>query len=414
MEYESVYDVPCGLISCRIGAVQAHIVRISPRGARLRIGQEFDRREPAQFRFFRADGGTDVVCLHCGFAPRGGGVYDVETEDPAYARCVRAALSMYAAYVACRMDGDSDGVEALLTRAPAEGGTADGIRDQYDRWYRGFPESALDFHGKRIYVTLDAPALWRIFLSDGDFWTDYAALRGIPRRALPNRAADGVVIGSEYCANLFPAEDVFGQLMRRARDRDMRFVIASAEAVSSDLLKRAEKYQPRTEVLVNDWGMLNRLRESSASVPVLGTRLNRRRKDPRLAWRSGYAAFAESAARNAANDPAFREMLAEAGVRRYEYESCGSANAPVGTRNSLHLPLYHTNASRLCPLRAMCESGDRGRQIAGGCGAYCENNAWLYPERYRMIGRGNAIVAFDADFASEAARKCYDRIVYNF
>ncbi len=414
MEYESVYDVPCGLISCRVGNVQAHIVRISPRGARLRIAQEFDASQPAQFCFFRADDGMNRVRLNCAYAPQDAYIFDIETDDPMYARCVRAALSLYAKYVTCRMDGDARGTETLLTRAPEEGDTADGIADQYDRWYRDFAPSALNFCGKQIYVMLDSPALWNAFLTEGDFWDRYARLRRIPRRALPDRKMDGIIIGSEYCANLFPGGDTFDVLMRRARDAGVRFSIAAAEAASVDILLRAKEYQAQTEVLINDWGMLDPMRGANALIPALGTRLNRRRKDPRLKWRSGYDAYADLIPQNAANDPAFRKMLGECGVLRYEYESCGSANAPVGTSNSLHLPLYHTNASRLCTLRAMCEFGDRGRQIAGVCGIYCEDNACLYPERYRMLGRGNAIVAFDADFASEAARGCYDRIVFNF
>ena len=52
-------------------------------------------------------------------------------------------------------------------------------------------------------------------------------------------------------------------------------------------------------------------------------------------------------------------------------------------KNSLHIPFYQTNTSQYCPLGAVCETGERGRQkLAKKCPGYCTEYALLYPEHF--------------------------------
>ena len=52
----------------------------------------------------------------------------------------------------------------------------------------------------------------------------------------------------------------------------------------------------------------------------------------------------------------------EYGIQRFEWESCGYEQQISPGKNSLHIPFYQTNTSQYCPLGAVCETGERGRQ----------------------------------------------------
>jgi hypothetical protein len=71
-------------------------------------------------------------------------------------------------------------------------------------------------------------------------------------------------------------------------------------------------------------------------------------------------------------------------------------------KNSLHIPFYQTNTSQYCPLGAVCETGERGRQkLAKKCPGYCTEYALLYPEHLHMMERYNSLFGIDMRILKE-------------
>ena len=131
-----------------------------------------------------------------------------------------------------------------------------------------------------------------------------------------------------------------------------------------------------------------------------------------MRWKPGYEAKRELFMENSLNDPAFRDFLGSLGIHRYEYEACGrEVRIPEG-RHSLHLPFCHTNVSAWCTLKARCETGRRGAQgPVDGCPGFCRENAFLYPQPLKLIGRGNALRMLDRSV--EMLPPQIDRLVFN-
>ena len=173
------------------------------------------------------------------------------------------------------------------------------------------------------------------------------------------------------------------------------------------------------EIVVNDWAVAEMLHgKTSHLCPVFGTLLNKRKKDPRMKYKSGDISLFQQ---NSLNAEFYRDFLAEEfHIHRYEWESCGYPQEFPPGKNSLHLPFYQTNTSQYCPLYALCTTGDRGtQQLAEYCSKFCEKYALLYPEHLHMMGRYNSLFGVDKTFleSPEMWKKIKgikpDRIVVN-
>ena len=184
-------------------------------------------------------------------------------------------------------------------------------------------------------------------------------------------------------------------------------------------VQNADKWIDHVELVINDWGYLPMLVDKQdVFIPVLGTLLNRRRKDPRIQYIEDFQ-HVEKYGENQLNDSFFRTYMKEQGITRYEYEACGYPMKIAPGQHSLHLPLYQTNTSQLCPLRALVLYGDRGHQVpVDHCAHFCEKYAIAYPEHLHMVGLYNSIFGYDntlleTDILQRYVLQGIDRIVWN-
>ena len=181
------------------------------------------------------------------------------------------------------------------------------------------------------------------------------------------------------------------------------FMLENTGQLIEKLENWCEENKVILEIQVNDWAMAEMLKGKSLLVPALGILLNKRRKDPRLHYKTGtmeqIGADADKyLSENNLNADFYREYLKkEYGIVRYEWESCGyDMTLPPG-KNSLHLPFYQTNTSQYCTLYAKCMTGERGKQkLAEECPKFCKDYAFLYPDHLIMIGRYNSLFALDS------------------
>lgn len=430
-EYEAVEGVPSGLIACRRGGEEAHIARISPRALWLRLDEnqvpganlELYFYHPARGEYSRLRVPCDRAepALSTGF----GATVRLSIDDPTYAKAVRRALADYARYVEWRLSGGVPLCARELTGYPAEGDEDfyPSIEAQYAAWFGNAAPIVEDAGGCELALVLGDPSLWDAFLHRGGapIWEVYARNRGIPRTILPDRPPNRLYLGSASCPQLFPEPDRLAALFDAADREDLPVTLVTAQlrpgggAAVDALMDMLERRDRPTELVVNDWGMLERLQSHRNIVqPVLGPLLNKLRRDPRMPWKAGFAAHGELLEQGSLSDPALRAFLQNLGVERLEYEACGhSIQVPEG-RHSLHLPFCHTNVSAWCPLKAICERGARGAQgPTDGCPSWCARNALLYPKQLNMIGRGAALLALDAG-AGARIPEHIDRLVFNF
>lgn len=426
MQQEYVENVPSGLIACRVGNMNVHILGISPRSVVLRSFEPLPNH-PITFYFYQSEIGNYIsrtlIDYETGKAQRENGAVlsRFYFEDAACATLIRKSLNSYARYAETRSTEGASAYGRDTTGYPLELDDIfpSSLEEARKTWFSQLPPLTPP-RDCSLAVSLNCRELWELYLSMpfSGFMNAYASLRHVPCSVFPNRLPDRLYIGNEYCRLVMPGIDKLRALIAKAQAENLAVTLVTAElrageeAHADALLSLAAEH--KLEIEINDWGMLNRAQAFKKDIHILfGTRLNKRRKDPRMQWKAGISGQESLLSRNALNDDFFLNFLKELGVVRFEYESCGLPAALEGIPGSLHLPFYQTNTSLWCPLNALCSNGDRGRQVpADNCSRWCEENALLYPAHLGMLGRWNSLLAVDREL--NYIDPGFDRWVLNF
>ena len=369
--------------------------------------------------------------------------YKVTVKQKAYAEAVQRLLYQYNHYIHLKLEEDDSALAKSLTGYPGELDEVKrgSLEEQVGIWRRELTPDGLEsaYNGKRIDLTdncsqygtgfkpgykcqvplesgvaelaleIDRPELYQEYLNSSltEFSKKYAGkCIGICGSIiLEHRVPDHLYIGNQFCHNLFPTEEQLFSIMDKMYSEGSEITLAFSYIREFMLLsvgKLLEKvdnwcciHGVNVEIVVNDWAMAEMLcGKTSRLRPVLGTLLNKRKKDPRMKYKSGDTSLFQQ---NSLNAGFYRDFLAEEfHIHRYEWESCGYPQELPPGKNSLHLPFYQTNTSQYCPLYALCTTGDRGtQQLAEHCPKFCEKYALLYPEHLHMAGRYNSLFGVD-------------------
>lgn len=222
-----------------------------------------------------------------------------------------------------------------------------------------------------------------------------------------SKAFSRVYIGSEFCINAMPSEALLLDLMDKAHNEGYKVTIA-LPFVKEDfldkvlcMLQKLNDWSSKTDVIIeailNDWGIVEYAAHHCSNLqPVLGRLLNKRRKDPRNAWKWKNEQYQNLIKDNSLGSSLFTSFLKGYRIERYEMEACGyDMSVPEG-HHSLHFPFYQTNTSEYCTMYADSTNYNRFHQkLVKECPQYCIEFCGLYPKHLNMIARGNSILGFD-------------------
>ena len=282
-----------------------------------------------------------------------------------------------------------------------------------------------------LALELDRPEWYEAYLSmeSAVFFDAYFRKNQIPDPPLFH--PDRLYIGNAFCPHLAPTEEELFALMDKACRESFSITLMFPFLLEENLSETQQQLQRLTEwcerknktveLVVNDWGTAHLAAHFPVFSICLGILLNKRKKDPRMAYKLGDRTLFE---KNSVHAAFYRKYLkAEFQIERYEWESCGNTGTgkfPEG-KNSMHLPFYQTNTSQYCPLYAACTKGSRSAQMpVRECPRFCEKQAFLYPEHLRMMGRYNSLFGMNLTVLQdpETIGKMYglrgiDRIVVN-
>ena len=283
-------------------------------------------------------------------------------------------------------------------------------------------------------VSLHDDNLYKKFmeLNMKSFIDEYLSENYIENHELFKKDITRVYIGNEFCHNLFPEISLLIKMMERAESKNLNItlcftymrdcLIEKTEEIIDKVYSWCREHEKHIEIVINDWGMLELLKDKQDYIKIcLGVLLNKRKKDPRYMYKKGYEENKDLMAENSLNSTIFTDFLKDNGINRYEYESCGYRMDIAKGKHSLHMPFYVTNTSQYCPLYAMCKYQSRGRQeLVLNCPKYCRDYVFSYPKHLKMIGRYNSLFAFDDTLLKDKDKLEYyiengiDRIVMNF
>lgn len=343
-------------------------------------------------------------------------VYSVFAEQEDFRKEVQGLVARYSRYIRLKTECDDAELAEELTGYLAEQDEifAESLEQQKKEWFQDMPVDKLAkvlHHVTEFALELDCPELYQAYLKEdiSIFMRDYWRRNGFPEMntdCIPDR----LYIGNQFCHLLFPEEQCLFDLMEKAH-REKRSITLVYTYIREDMLKTTEellakvdnwcrKKQISAEIVVNDWAMIKMLEiYPERLIPVLGTLLNKRKKDPRMKYKKGDRMLYEE---NSLNAEFYREFLGkQCNIWRYEWESCGYAQKfpdSLNGKNSLHVPFYQTNTSQYCPLYAVCTERERGKQkLVTNCPHFCEQKALLYPKHLHMVGRYNSLFGIDTE-----------------
>ena len=369
-------------------------------------------------------------------------IYTFATDQEDYRNAVQRLALQYSQYIRWKMEDDDAALAEEMTGYPAEQDAfhLESLEEQKKVWFsgigketfvalqNGFAESGQPGQPVELALELNRPEWYTAYLSmeSAVFFDAYFRKNQIPDPSIFH--PDRLYIGNAFCPYLAPTEEKLFALMDKACRESFAVTLvfpflleenlSETQARLQHLARWCEQENKTIEIVVNDWGTAH----LAAQLPVfslcLGVLLNKRKKDPRMAYKLGNRTLFEQ---NSVHAAFYREYLKEEfRMERYEWESCGDTSTrkfPEG-KNSLRLPFYQTNTSQYCPLYAACTEGSRGAQVPiRECPKFCERQAFLYPEHLRMVGRYNSLFGVDLTVLKRTGAmlelRGVDRVVVN-
>ena len=433
--------IPFGLLSGFMDSKEIRITELGENGFRFRLAEECPEPERFLICFYdmkkagyrkveirkfemNAVAGTSAAEEWCVQENDGSFFreYSVRVEQKDYVQEVQRLAGEYSRYIRLKLEGDDGELAKALTGYPAELDEVhcESLEEQKKLWFgenssaiKRTPEADQSVEGlfwdreTEFALELNNTSLYEEYLRQPlrDFLASYWQKNYLTHSWLAGRTPERFYIGNQFCHNLFPTEEQLFSIMDKMRSEGLEITLAFSyirEFMLPSVGKLLEKvdnwcciHGMNVEIVVNDWAVAEMLHgKTSHLCPVFGTLLNKRKKDPRMKYKSGDISLFQQ---NSLNAEFYRDFLAEEfHIHRYEWESCGYPQEFPPGKNSLHLPFYQTNTSQYCPLYALCTTGDRGmQQLAEHCPKFCEKYALLYPEHLHMIGRYNSLFGVD-------------------
>ena len=369
-------------------------------------------------------------------------VYTFATEQDDYRNAVQRLALQYGQYIRWKMEDDDAALAEEMTGYPAEQDAfhLESLEEQKKVWFsdigketftalqNGFAESGQPGQSVELALELDRPEWYKAYLSmeSAAFFDAYFRRNQIPDPPLFH--PDRLYIGNAFCPHLAPPEEELFALMDKACRESFSITLMFPFLLEENLSETQQQLQRLTEwcerknktveLVVNDWGTAHLAAHFPVFSICLGILLNKRKKDPRMAYKLGDRTLFE---KNSVHAAFYRKYLkAEFQIERYEWESCGDTSTSkfLEGKNSLRLPFYQTNTSQYCPLYAACTEGSRGAQVPiRECPKFCERQAFLYPEHLRMVGRYNSLFGVDLTVLKRTGAmlelRGVDRVVVN-
>jgi len=446
MKLNGVELIPSSLVACKINDVEVRIVELSYEGFSFRISDELTNIEKIDLYFYEYDQNeykhfvitkwTQDVQEESFYW-----LYTIMLDESQYKSYVGKIMKDYTNYIYLKLSEDDAYLSEEMTGMSSEGWEDyfSSFEEQKREWISGYLEHEtfeviLEQMEYEFAISIDNPKRYEQFLKQNlnQYQKSWLMENGLEEHPLFRKKATRIYIGNQFCHNLLPTKEQIKLLLEKAKKEEISVTLVytyirdefveDMEEQIVDIEKWCKINNEKLEVVVNDWGMIKLFKGKEDVFSLnLGVLLNKRRKDPRMKYKNGILNQESLWRENSFSSLEYQNFLKENwNIERYEIESCGYMIATPKGKTSLHLPYFQTNTSQYCTLYAKSQYGDRSNQrLVRGCVRCCENQVFLYPKQFQMVGVYNSLFGFDigvlkdAKIVKEYLREGVDRIVLN-
>ncbi len=213
------------------------------------------------------------------------------------------------------------------------------------------------------------------------------AFKGLDGSALVDRRSLRLYIGDEFCIHRLPSIDELDTLCQLAKgeNRDLTFLTPPLTDDGMDrcspLFDILKEMDLRTEVVVNDWGVLFFLKEKYPLFQLsVGRLLNKGFKDPRLMNPDEASKFSAETAElfNTCTFDSieFPAKMRELNVTRLERDLLPFGEPEIkhrgGLQTSVYFPFGYITTGRVCWMSSFHTVAGRKFSISNGCRRTCQ------------------------------------------
>jgi hypothetical protein len=233
--------------------------------------------------------------------------------------------------------------------------------------------------------------------------------------------------GQEFCERLIPAKEQLEEVLSFVEKENLEFTFVTPYVTESGLDRLEDcigflaERRPDAEVVFNDWGIFQFLRESWPGLtPVMGRLLNKQKRGPRIIniidkVPSETRDFYQGSNLDV---PAVCRFLKSRGISRVEFDNLlrgiNLEGADKEIHKSLYMPFAFVSTTRLC-LSANCDSSEKSGYVGiGDCSRECQKYTFNLENpvmRLPLIRKGNAIFFLNEDIPDVVSNRKVDRIV---
>ena len=325
-----------------------------------------------------------------GYAACGAAVYEAVTEDETFAGLSAALSKEYLNYIRIRQNCGEQEILEQMTGQKMENDFSDSIGS----WREKKTAENISWEGELLGCELaavaDSPEMTEKFLemSKADFAAAYWRANALENHPISRQDITHVYIGSQFCPFKIPDSRTLGKIYEKAGKAAVLCLPPMTFSMTERFRKIVSGLEDGVEVVVNDIGALLMIKESGKHLKITaGVLLNKRKKDPR----TEYAFGSRTSAYSSIDSQVYEEYLRSMGVSMISYEA-GTEFKVSQLGGAMHLPLYQTNTSTFCTLKAAVEKGSRGLQLpSDSCQYHCSDHSFLYPDGSNIVGIGNSL-----------------------
>ncbi|MFC1690583.1 class I SAM-dependent methyltransferase [Nanoarchaeota archaeon] len=241
-----------------------------------------------------------------------------------------------------------------------------------------------------------------------------------------------IYFGDEFCQRLIPSKDEMLFVLDLCKQKNKKLTFVTPFLTEKyfqayiGILRLISINMPNAEVIVNDFGLLNRIVGDKLLNHLklsLGRLLVEQKKGPRTELlkgeipRKAYDYFKQTNVENSV----LQEFLKQNRVNRIELDNVVQGiNLDLrksGLKSSLHLPYVYTTTTRLC-LSANCDKLSKRKHITvDDCRADCMNYSFVLDNitiPHRLILKGNTQYYINEKLPKNLDKLNVDRIVISY
>jgi len=224
-----------------------------------------------------------------------------------------------------------------------------------------------------------------------------------------------IYFGNEFCQRLIPADKELNQVLDITLSKGLQFTFVTGFVTDAaldylkDLLAIISGRDPKAEVVINDWGMLNAVKEHNLT-PVIGRLLTKQKRDPRMVnLPRRLPQKAVECSKASGISQYLIRFLKDNSVERLEID-----NLPQSIRISDYVKAGITHLSMYFPFNYVTTS----RQCLfdnGYCQKKCRHNTIILKHRTMPLPlqlKGNTIFVENRQMPDSLTLDKIDRIVY--